>query len=304
MTILNSIIERDEPEDILLIDGYNLIFRTIFIADQQNSKFGFEEDTTFSYWKYLFVKSLFNLVSTFKPTKVIVAMDARNTWRKDYYSEYKAHRKAARDDSGIDFEAFFPILEIFYIDLKETLSNIMWLRTNRCEGDDIIAVASKHFTDKMKIISTDKDLNQLLKRKNVKQYDPIKKKFIESVNPLVDLEVKILMGDKGDNIPAIRPKIGPATAASILTKGTLQELLESDPIIHENYIRNTTLIDLEKIPQDIQDDIITDINSYTLKRLDGKKFFNFAIKHRLSALLDTLQETKLLLGDLDERIGK
>ena len=303
MTILNSLIEKDEPENILLVDGHNLIFRTIFIADQQNTKFGVDDDKTFSYWKYLFINSIFKMISNFEPTKVIIAIDSRKNWRKDVYSEYKAHRKAARDNSGIDFEAFFPVFDAFYEDLKTTLCNMMWIRVDRCEGDDIIAVATRMYKNsKIKIISTDRDLNQLMKNKNVVQYDPIKRKYVESVNPAVDLELKIIMGDKGDNIPAIRPKVGPATAASIISKGTLQELLESDINIQKNYIRNTVLIDLEKIPSDVENAIIEEINSYTLKKLDGKKFFNFAIKHRLASLLDTLQETKILLGTLDDWI--
>lgn len=50
----------------------------------------------------------------------------------------------------------------------------MYLKVDRCEGDDLIAVITKHYTDaKIEIISTDRDLNQLMKRKNVKQYEPV-----------------------------------------------------------------------------------------------------------------------------------
>ena len=303
MSNLKNIIEDDTPEKIVVIDGHNLIFRTIFIAEKHNDQFGIESDQSYSYWKYIFLKTIINTITTFTPTKLIIAMDEKNTWRKDVYPEYKAQRKAARDNSKIDFKAFFPVMDAFYTDLMEILPNIMYLKVDRCEGDDIMAVITKNFPDaKIELISTDKDLNQLLKRKNVKQYDPVKRAYPNSLHPEIDLEVKVITGDKGDNIPAIKPKCGPVTAAKILTENLLPNLLK-DKDISDAYDRNRILIDLDCIPKTIEADVMDHINKYVLKSYDSKKFFNFAIKHRLASMLENIQEVNGALSILDNYVG-
>lgn len=305
MSNFSNLFEQDIQQKVVVVDGHNLIFRTLFIAEKHKSQFDSdEEDDNFSYWKFIFFKSILNIITQFDPTKMIIVMDAKNTWRKDYYSEYKAQRKAARENSKIDFAKFFPIFDSFYNDMIKTIPNIMHIKVDRCEGDDIIAVISKHYTDaKIEIISTDKDLNQLLKRKNVKQYDPVKRAYTNSLNPVVDLEVKILTGDKGDNIPSIKPKTGPVTAASIITNNKLEAMMEADPSVKANYERNRVLIDLDMIPKDIVQSITETLNSYTLSQFDGKQFFNFIVKHRLANTLDNPQETTGILRRLDEYIG-
>lgn len=304
MSKFSNLFENDTPQKIIVIDGHNLIFRTLFIAEKHKAQFDSDDDDNFSYWKFIFFKSVLNIITQFEPTKLIMVMDEKNTWRKDYYSEYKAQRKAARENSKIDFAKFFPIFDSFYDDMIKTIPNIMYLKVDRCEGDDLIAVITKHYTDaKIEIISTDRDLNQLMKRKNVKQYDPVKRVYINSLNPIVDLEVKILTGDKGDNIPAIKPKTGPVTAANIITNNKLESMMEADQTVRDNYERNKLLIDLDMIPSDIVKNITEVLNSYTLSQFDGKKFFNFVVKHRLANTLDNPQETTGILKRLDEFIG-
>ena len=302
MSNLSSLIQTDTKEKVVIIDGHNLIFRTIFIAEKHNNQFNMEDDDTFSYWKYIFLKSILNVITTFEPTKLILVMDSKNTWRKDYYPEYKAQRKAARDNSKIDFEKFFPVMDKFYKDIISLTPNIMHIKVDRCEGDDIIGVAVKHYPDALiEIISTDKDLNQTLKHKRVKQYDPVKRAYTNSLNPTVDLEAKIITGDKGDNIPAIKPKCGPVTAAKILTENLLEELCK-DPEIKANYERNRLLIDLDMIPSDVVKAITDSLNSYTLEKFQSSKMFNFIIKHRLSSMLENVQEVTGVLSRLNEYI--
>jgi len=325
MTKLNKLIESDDSKKILVVDTYNLIFRTIHIAESQNKKFGLE-DESFSYWKYLFVKSIFNMVKQFDPDTVVMATDTRNTWRKQYYSEYKAQRKAARDSSKIDFEKFFPILNEYLIDLKQTLTNIVFLDTEGCEGDDIIAaIAQNDRRSNIIIVSTDGDLHQLLKYKNVKQYDPMKKKYINSLNPVADLEIKILTGDRGDNIPGVVKKCGEVKAASILLNDKLNKLFEredhekilnekEDKVdklfdgykikdIQEAYRRNRVLIDLSFIPKEIQEKIMDEFKEYPTSPLNTRKLLNVAVKHRLPTLIDTLQDVKNLFRKIEGDMG-
>lgn len=297
-----NIFETDEKERLLLIDAHNSIFRTIAVADAETKKMGLEDDN-FTYWKHLYLRMMLNQIKQFKPTRMIMAIDSKNVWRRDIYPLYKAHRKSNRDKSTIDFDKFFPVLETYFDDLKKTFTNICFAKIPRCEGDDIIASVAQSKPDSyITIVSTDKDLNQLLKYKNVKQFDPIKKMYVESLNPDVELQKKIIMGDKGDNIPAIKPRVGKKTAADIITNGTLDDLLKDEtdgPLIQENLTRNTQLIDLSYIPESIQNETMTYINSYPHLPISGKQLFDFIITHRLSNLMDDMENIKKIVGVLD-----
>jgi 5'-3' exonuclease len=318
MSKLDLLIEREEK--VLFLDAHNAIFRILHITHKQNEMSG-TADPTFSYFKFMYLKNILQLIETFKPTKVVVAIDSKQNWRKGVYPDYKANRKVARDASSFDFEAFFPILDEYIEELKALFTNIYFLRIDRCEGDDIIGVLTKEYHDKgirSIIVSTDRDMNQLLRYKSVKQYDPMKKKMFEILNPLVELECKIIMGDKGDNIPAIKPKVGPVTAAALIKKDYIHEITElnekvesglisktvlsedqSNSLIHlKNYYRNQQLIDLSFIPKNIKDSINEELNTYTLEKFDSKKLLKFIIKNRMGAFLDELQEMIIVLNSV------
>ena len=130
---LDAFLKKEET--ILLIDCHNLIFRTLFVSSEQAKKFGEDiNETDFTYWKHLFLKSIMAQIKQFNPTNVVIAMDAKRSWRKDVYTDYKANRKSARDVSIIDFEKFFRIADIFFEDMKKTFSNFFFIKELGCEG--------------------------------------------------------------------------------------------------------------------------------------------------------------------------
>ena len=95
---LDAFIEREagdlDGERVLIIDAHNLIYRTVHVAN-----FSAPEDEDFEYWKYLMINSLFASIKRFEPTKVVYALDGYRSWRKNEYTEYKAHRKLDRNKS-------------------------------------------------------------------------------------------------------------------------------------------------------------------------------------------------------------
>jgi len=299
---MQNIFETDDVKRLLTIDAHNSIFRTIAVAESETTKKGVI-DLHYTYWKHLYLNMMLNQIKKFKAEKMVMAIDSKNVWRRDIFPAYKATRKANRDKSTIDFDKFFPVLEEYLKDLKEVFSPIIFAKIDRCEGDDIIAaIVQNDRKSQITIVSTDKDLNQLLKFKNVKQFDPIKKTYVQSLNPEVDLQKKIIMGDKGDNIPAIKARIGKVTAANIITEGTLDDLLndiETGDIVKNNLVRNTQLIDLSYIPKEIQTKVTDYINTYPTSPLDGKKLFDFAVKHRLPNLIDEIENIKNTVGVLN-----
>jgi len=293
---LSKFVKKDEKNNgpTLILDCHNFVFRVLFIALSHSKKFHEDiNETGFAYWKYLFTKSMMTTIKQFSPSNVIIATDS-SSWRKDVYSLYKANRKVSRDASAVDFEKFFIIMEEFFNDMKNTITNISFLKIDKCEADDIIAILSKDvIKSNIVIVSTDKDLNQLLQYQNVKQYDPINKKYFNVTNPIQELNIKVLTGDAGDNVPGIMPKCGPVKAAKLINEGLIT--VTTNSVLMANYTRNRQLIDFNFIPKEISESIKNEYDKYSYKPLDGRKLFNFFIKHKLSAMLEEVQELSDML---------
>ena len=117
-----------------------------------------------------------------KPTHFAVIFDsARKNFRNDIYSDYKANRTEAPDDLAPQFE---------YIRKSVLAFNLPSVDLLNYEADDLIATYVDQILKKgakVTIISSDKDLMQLLK-KNVRIFDPMKNKFITDKMYLINLE--------------------------------------------------------------------------------------------------------------------
>lgn len=284
-----------EQDTTLIFDVSNLahnnLHAVIYTAPTDNGKFDL--------WKYAFVNSLFSHISNFNPSRVILAEDAHNNWRYDIYPQYKCERKLKKDSSDIQYDKFYEVFNEILIDIKSTFTNIFSIKEDRCEADDVISVLSREIKDdKIIIISSDRDFNQLLvDNRRILQFKPITKTYVESINPNKELQIKILTGDRGDSIPPIRAKIGPKTACKILESG-LEEFLATDPILQSNYDRNKRLIDLKEIPEDISSVIINSFENYPIDELDAEKVFKFFNKHRLRKVMDNWN----IIGDKLKRL--
>ena len=291
-------IAEQKKNNILIIDF--LVYRCIFTAaneyEQQKRDFMVgsieslkikTEREMYGYWKHLVLNNVFSSVLDKKPNQVVIAVDGKNNWRKEIYNEYKSQRKAARDKSNVDFNVFYPIMEEFINNLEQHFKCFRILRVPRCEADDIIAVLSKRFckdeNNLVELISTDKDFVQLQRYKNFKQYNPIKKMYIKSMNPDKDLEIKILTGDKSDNIPAVKNRVGPKTAEKMINNG-LTDL--EDPIIKEAYIRNRQLIDFEQIPNDIVESVKKYYDNITIGKVNVNNVWQWLVVEELNKLSD------------------
>ena len=277
--------EKTTHERILMFDFHNTAHRTVHIAQHNNP-----EDKEFIYWKYLMINSFLTQIRKFEPTRVIFTIDEKNNWRKDIYPEYKATRKIVKEKSAIDFEKFYAMMDSFIEELKTVFTNCYFIQATKCEGDDVIATLVERFKGSETIlISTDKDFIQLMKFKKFKLYNPLKKQFVVSINPKRDLEIKIIMGDKSDNIPAIKPKTGPKTAEKLLNEG-LEELLNSSEDAKNNYERNRRLIDMTMIPKSITKYISEIYDRYELTPFNTRKVWQFMLTNRIRKIADSLNQ--------------
>lgn len=235
--------------------------------------------------------------------QMVICADGMNTWRKEYYPQYKAARKKNRDNSSMDWNEIFRILHLVRDEIRENLPYKV-IHMDGCEADDIIgtlAMQTQEFGmhEPVMIISSDKDFIQLQKFKNVKQFSPIQKKNVVDKNPRTYLWNHVFRGDSGDGIPNVLS--GDDTFVSESKQTPLRQTRIDDWIhnaerlrevmpeeLFRNYQRNRKLIDLAEIPEDIQKNII---NTFNGQKVPMKmKVLNYLIKKRCTNLIEVAEE--------------
>jgi 5'-3' exonuclease len=224
---------------------------------------------------------------------IVIACDDKNYWRKDIFPYYKAHRKKAREESDVDWNAIFAALEKFKIELKEYFPYKV-IQVDRAEADDIVAVLTKHYhAEGILIASSDKDYQQLQKYPRVTQYSPMTKKELNCSYPERFLMEHIIKGDAGDGIPnclsadntfvmGLRQK--PLTAKRIDAISYDPSQVEEN--VKRNFFRNKQLIDFDLIPDYIEEQIIEQFEGQEYG--DKRNLFNYFISHKLKNLMEAI----------------
>ena len=231
--------------------------------------------------------------------EIVLCCDNRKYWRKEFFPYYKAGRKKSREKSALDWHLIFDMLAKFKAELKENFPYKV-IDVEGAEADDVIGTLVPLYAahEKILILSSDGDFLQLQRwGSNVKQYNPVMKKFLKSEDPLVELKEKIIRGDKGDGIPNI---FSPADCfvrdlrQKPITKGLMDKLLNEqsekweDEIAKTGFSRNQTLIDLSLIPNEIKTKII---NTYEeTKPASKQKMLTYFMEHKLKNLMDVIEE--------------
>lgn len=230
-----------------------------------------EED----FLRHMILNSIRSIKSRFGDEygKLVICSDSSNYWRKTLYPYYKANRKKSRDNSIFDWNLIFKSINKIKEEIKTNLP-YKYIEVYTCEADDIIAIISKLSLDnseKVLIISGDKDFVQLQKQKNVKQYSTISKAWIKENNPERFLLEKILTGDTGDGIPNFISDddtfVSSGKRQRRLTKNKINYILSSkkpESLMSESeyrgYLRNKYLIDFDHIPNELSVKIIEEYN--------------------------------------------
>ena len=236
--------------------------------------------------------------------EIVICADDRKYWRKDLFPYYKASRKKDRAESPYDWNMIFETLNKVREELKESFPYRV-VQADKTEADDIIGTLCHWFgvqlmastTEKILILSSDKDFMQLQKFANVEQYSPMGKKFLRSDNPEHFLREHIIKGDRGDGIPNILSQ-DDTFVADIRQKPVTEKKLNTwltqapedfcDERMLRNFKRNEALIDLSRIPTDVQARIMQAFEDAPKNGRD--KLFNYFIKNRLKQMMEHLQE--------------
>jgi len=297
---------------MLIIDMGMEIHKTVFGNEDKFKKDELGNVPNYDIFAFYLLSSILykiNLFGCSKENPVVIAVDSRKNWRKDYFESikqkyftnygakidlddygYKINRKK---DSKYDWNKIYEIANDV-IDVLDKSTDVAVVRVERAEADDVIGVCAKYEANKGKqvyISSSDKDFRQLLINcKNIHLWHPITKSWIEEEDPVRFMQILYLTGDPGDDVPQTKPRMGPGTA--LKTIPNLPGLLAVDKDFRFRYETNLKLINFDFIPQDIQDDILKEYNKNHLQ-YSQMELLDFFSKYKIVQLIDRVNQFML-----------
>jgi len=214
---------------LYLVDGSSYIFRAYHRLPPLTNRHGMPAGAVYGYTTMLW-KLADGLSKADGPTHMAVILDAsEDTHRNKMYDQYKANRPPPPDDLVPQFPLIRTATRAF---------SIPCIEEDGLEADDIIAcyvMAAKAAGWRVTIVSSDKDLMQLIEEPQVDMLDTMNDRRIGreevlekfGVPPEKVGDVLALMGDSVDNVPGV-PGIGPKTASQLIqTYGDLDTVLAS-----------------------------------------------------------------------------
>lgn len=218
-----SLVKKEKS--VLLVDALNLSFRW---KHKKQRNFAAE-----------YLRTIDSLATSYNSSKIVLCSDwGSSTYRKNIYPEYKANRSKLREtqseEEKQEFQEFF---EDFMKALELAREVHPVVRYEGVEADDIIAVICQTVQTPIWVVSSDKDLDQLVSP-TVSRFSYITRKEITWDNFRAThgcsveefLSVKVLNGDVGDNVPGV-PGVGPKRALSLVRSyGTAFDIYDSLPL--------------------------------------------------------------------------
>ena len=218
--------------------------------------------------------------------QMVLCYDDKNYWRAERFPYYKKNRKQERESSKYDWDMVFSVLNKIRDEIRRNLPYYV-LQIKGAEADDVIASLVRLNREKggepTLILSADKDFIQLHRFSFVKQYDPIRNRWITNEDPSQYLREHIIRGDRSDGIPNILTcddAIVNGKAQKKMSREKIAALASMNPQDFTNYIRlrnwkrNSELIDLSKIPVEIYQDVVMKFNKYLVPTMNLQYFID------------------------------
>ena len=285
-------------DQVFLVDGSSFVFRAYFQSMNQDRKYNTRADGLPTGAVRLFSTKLMQFIrdgaTGLTPTHLAIVFDkTEQSFRKEIYADYKAHRPDPPSDLVPQFRLMREAVKAF---------GLIPIEQGTWEADDIIATYACQAAAagaQVLIVSSDKDLMQVV-RPGVTFYDfesgiPGKPGYrperrldrdgvIEKfgVPPELVPDVQALIGDPTDNVPGV-PGIGIKTAAQLIAEyGTLEELLDrvqeiKQPKRREALVENAELARISKRLVTLECGLALDValDDTRLAEFDAKRLLAF-----------------------------
>ena len=221
---------------------------------------------------------------------VVICCDSKSNWRRDVFPYYKQRRRDKRSNDEKDWDSIFNMFSVVKANFSKNLQETV-LEIEGLEGDDLIALGTKLIGKKPHlIISSDKDMTQLLSQNGVKMFHILHQEFAEF--NYKDFILQVLKGDRSDGVPSILCEddhfVNEDSTIRRLTKKytDLVESLDSNIIrtifsdfedvdnIVKHFERNKLLIDLDEIPEKYNDIFRQEfIKAYNLQKNNNSEAY-------------------------------
>ncbi|BCW91038.1 DNA polymerase I [Alphaproteobacteria bacterium SO-S41] len=296
-------------DHLYLIDASGYIFRAYHALPPLTRKSDGTPVGAVSGYANMMHKLLRELRDGERPTHLAAIFDqSEKTFRSDFYPDYKAHRPPPPEDLIPQFPLIRDTTKAFNVDCVELAGY---------EADDLIAAYACLARDKggrVTIVSSDKDLMQLVEDGKIELYDTMKNKRIASpevfekfgVTPDKVIDVQSLAGDSVDNVPGV-PGIGIKTAAELInTYGNLETLLERAGEIKQNKRRENLIEHAEKariskrlVTLDCNTPVPTELDDLRVEAIDAAKLIGFLKAMEFSSLTKRIA-AEFEVGDTGE----
>ncbi len=259
----------NESPQLYLLDGSSYIYRAYYGIRDVATADGRPTNAVFG-----FTRMLLGLLHEHQPDYLAVVFDRprEETFRREIYPAYKAHRDAMPEDLPPQIAIIRQILQALQIPTLESPG---------FEADDVIAtLARRHAAEgiAVTVVTGDKDLMQIVDDR-ISLLDTMKdvrsgpqevlQRF--GVPPELVADVLGLAGDTSDNIPGV-PGIGEKTAAELIQRfGTLEDVLKWSSLVNgrkrrENLLAHADQARLSKILATLRDDVSLDVSLADLQR--------------------------------------
>src|SRR3954447_16048165 len=289
------------PHHVFLIDGSGFIFRAYFARAKDptvqrfQTKSGLQTEVVM-----IFSNMLDKYLRETDADHIAVIFDASGrSFRNEIYGEYKANRREMPDDLASQLKHVRQAAEAF---------GVCHIEMDNFEADDLIATYARHAVEagaKVTILSSDKDMMQLVADDRVMMRDPMTDRLIGEaevrekfgVGPDKVIEVQALCGDSTDNVPGV-PGIGVKTAAELINAyGDLETLLAraseiKQPKRREALIENEAQARLSKELVKLDDDVPLPcpLSALRVQPYDPDKLFPFLDEMELRALKSRIEK--------------
>ncbi|MBR5341283.1 MAG: DNA polymerase I [Erysipelotrichaceae bacterium] len=283
---------------LLLIDGNSVLFRAFYATAYGNIMK--TSKGVYTNAVYAFANMLNKAVKEISPDYCVVAFDkGKHTFRHELNPDYKAGRKETPEELVGQFQLVREMLEAY---------GVPYLEYDSIEADDIIGSLAKKYDMETCILSSDRDMLQLIDdttsvyvmRKgmsDIAKMDEPALKEEYGLKPYQIIDYKGLAGDKSDNIKGVEG-VGDKTAVKLLNdydtcEGIYEHIDEIKGKLQEKLIRDKDSCFLSKklatIKTDV--DISEDLDSFRLK-IDEKGRNAFFEKYEMYSLIRKVEEKK------------